>query len=223
MSAIGAGTVALTPKIDGPAAPAHASENGSSSTSSAPQGRSIDRAHAFLPVMMDAFQQGTTLRLVQSYADSGNLGSTAFTYDNALTIIAFLTRRTRDDMARAQVLGDGFLYAQAHDPTYSDGRLRQAYWVGPFTLPFASNSDYFVRPDGTVNLVGSPWFFQGSAVGDMAWAAISLALLHARTRVRRYLDGAVRLGNWIVDNAFSTIQFPRRTAPSRYRRTRVRA
>jgi len=113
-------------------------------------------------------------------SDSGDLGSPAFVYDNALTIIALLLSRT--DQSRATVLGDSFLYVQAHDPTRTDGRLRQAYWVGPFTLPFTSNDAYFVRPDGTVNLVGAPWFFQGSAVGDMAWAAIALAQLYARSR-----------------------------------------
>ena len=107
-------------------------------------------------------------------------------------------------MARAMLLGDSFLYAQAHDPTYADGRVRQAYWVGPFTLPFTSNDSYFVRGDGSVNLVGAPWFFQGSSVSDMSWVAIALARLFARTGKSRYLDGSIRLGQWIVDNAFDT-------------------
>jgi hypothetical protein len=165
---------------------------------------SLERAYMFLDFMMDAYQPGATLRLVQSYSDQQNLGSTAFVYDNALAIVAYLLRGKRDDTARARLLGDSLLYAQQHDPTYSDGRLRQAYWVGPFTLPFASNDAYFIRPDGSVNLVGAPFFFQGSAVGDMAWAAIALAQLFAGTRDRRYLDGAAALGNWIVDHAFDT-------------------
>jgi len=163
---------------------------------------SVNRAHEFLRLMMDAYQQGTTLRLVQSYSDSGDLGSTAFVADTALTIIARLQRHRKAELSRAALLGDSFLYAQAHDPIYTDGRLRAAYWVGPFTLPFAHNDAYFVRPDGTVNLVGAPWFFQGSGVADVAWAAIALGQLFARTDARRYLEGAVGLGNWIVDNAF---------------------
>jgi len=82
--------------------------------------------------------------------------------------------------------------------------VRQAYWVGPFTLPYASNDSYFVRGDGSVNPVGAPWFFQGSSVSDMSWVAIALARLFARTRKSRYLEGSRRLGNWIVDNAFDT-------------------
>jgi hypothetical protein len=165
---------------------------------------SLDKATAFLSFMLDAYQQGATLRLVQSYSDQQTLGSTAFTYDNALAILALLYRKKRDDLARARLLGDSFLYAQANDPNYSDGRLRQGYYVGPFDLGFARTSEFFIRADGKVNLVGEPFFFVGSAVGDMAWAAIALAQLHAFTRDARYLDGAVKLGRWIIDNAYET-------------------
>lgn len=153
---------------------------------------------------MDAYQQGQTPRLLQSFADSQELGSTAFVYDNSLAILAYLERGRRDDVARAMLLGDSFLYAQANDPTYTDGRVRQAYWVGPFTLSFASNASYFVRGDGYVNLVGAPWNFQGSSVSDMSWVANALAHLYARTGKSRYLNGSLRLGQWIVDNAYDT-------------------
>jgi hypothetical protein len=165
---------------------------------------SVKRAYGYLSFAMDAYQQDQTPRLVQSYTDSQQLGSTAFVYDNALTILAYLERGKRGDVARAMMLGDSFLYAQNNDPTYTDGRVRQAYWVGPFTLPFSSNDSYFVRADGSVNLVGAPWFFQGSSVSDMSWVATALAHLYARTREPRYLDGAVELGNWIVNNAYDT-------------------
>ena len=41
---------------------------------------------------MDLYACGSTLRLSQSYADQAGLLSTAFIYDNALTIIAYLKR-----------------------------------------------------------------------------------------------------------------------------------
>lgn len=166
--------------------------------------RSAARAYEYLSFAMDAYQQGQTPRLIQSYADSQQLGSTAFVYDNSLAILALLSRGKRDDVARAMLLGDSFLYAQQHDSAFSDGRLRQAYWVGPFNLSFANNDFYFVRPDGTVNLVGAPWFFTGSSVSDMSWVGIALARLFARTRISRYLDGAQLLGQWIIDNAYDT-------------------
>jgi hypothetical protein len=168
------------------------------------RGGAVDRAYEALIRMMDAYQQGATIRIIQSYSDTFGQGSTAFTYDNALAILAFLGRGKRDDVARARLLGDSFLYAQEHDSVYADGRLRQAYWVGPFSIPAGSADAYFVRADGTVNLVLAPWFFLGSSVGDMAWASIALTQLFARTRQRRYLDGALRLAHWIVDNAFDT-------------------
>jgi len=47
---------------------------------------SVNGAYAFLTQMMDAYAQGSTARLCQSYADQiagGTFFSTAFTYDNA--------------------------------------------------------------------------------------------------------------------------------------------
>jgi hypothetical protein len=54
---------------------------------------SIDGAYAFLTQMMDAYAQGNTVRLCQSYSDQiagGTFHSTAFTYDNALLVCAWL-------------------------------------------------------------------------------------------------------------------------------------
>jgi hypothetical protein len=180
-------------------------EDGLAADAGARRKDSVNRAYDYLSFAMDAYQDGRTLRLVQSFADSQQLGSTAFVYDNSLAILAYLERGKRDDVTRAMLLGDSFLYAQANDPTYADGRVRQAYWVGPFTLPFADNDSYFVRADGSVNLVGAPWFFQGSSVSDMSWVAIALARLFARTRKSSYLQGSLQLGQWIVNNAFDTV------------------
>lgn len=53
---------------------------------------SVNRAYDYLSFAMDAYQQDQTPRLVQSFSDSQGLGSTAFVYDNALTILAYLGR-----------------------------------------------------------------------------------------------------------------------------------
>ena len=201
VGAVGAAGAVSTSGLGGATASA---DQAATSQALISRGGAVDRAYGALIRMMDAYQQGTTIRIIQSYSDTFGQGSTAFTYDNALAILAFLGRGKRDDVARARLLGDSFLYAQEHDPAYADGRLRQAYWVGPFSIPAGSTDAYFVRPDGTVNLVLAPWFFLGSSVGDMAWASIALAQLFARTRQGRYLDGALRLAHWIVDNAFDT-------------------
>ncbi|MDC2954272.1 Tat pathway signal sequence domain protein [Streptomyces gilvifuscus] len=155
------------------------------------------RSSAFLAAAMDAYPEHGTIRLAQSYTDQAGLFSTAFTYDNALVILANLATGTADGRSRAVALGDALLYAQAHDPAHDDGRLRQAYNVGPYTFYDGSaQPDGFVRADGTAN-VGTQFGFTGTAVGDMAWAGIALSTLAGRTGRRRFLTGAVRIGEWI--------------------------
>lgn len=155
------------------------------------------RAQAFLAAAMDAYPDHGTIRLAQSYTDQAGLFSTAFTYDNALTILALLAGRSGDGTSRATVLGDALLYAQANDPDHDDGRLRQAYNVGPYTFYDGTpQPDGFVRADGKAN-IGWQFGFTGTAVGDMAWTGIALAALARRTGKRRFLTGAVRIGEWI--------------------------
>ncbi|MFI6853908.1 Tat pathway signal sequence domain protein [Streptomyces sp. NPDC050416] len=156
-----------------------------------------DRGRSFLAAAMDAYPDHGGIRLTQSYTDQAGLFSTAFTYDNALAILAHLAARRPESLARATALGDALLYAQTHDPAYDDGRLRQAYNVGPYTFYDGSlQPDGFVRADGTAN-VGTQFGFTGTAVGDMAWAGIALSALARRTGARRFLAGAVRIGEWI--------------------------
>ncbi|HLH08447.1 MAG TPA: hypothetical protein VKW78_14500 [Terriglobales bacterium] len=151
---------------------------------------SLDNAYDFLDAMMDAYATGSTVRLIQSYSDQIGLESTAFVYDNALAIMAYLLRGRGDDVARARTLGDGLLYAQTHDPNFSDGRVRQGYFVN--------------APDGNgayVQLALFPFYFTGMAVGDMAWSGMALAQLYRFTGDAKYLGtattGAIGLANFI--------------------------
>lgn len=147
---------------------------------------SVQNAYAFLDQMMDAYAQGNTVRLVQSYADQiagGTFFSTAFIYDDALLLLAYLTRGGQSDLARALVLGNALVYAQKNDAA-ADGRFRQAYFAGS-----ADSNGVFLKPGLS--------FFQGSAVGDVAWAGIALAQLYARTGIKDYLDAAVKAGTFI--------------------------
>jgi len=153
---------------------------------------SQQNAYLFLDTMMDAYAQGFTTRLSQSYSDELGLESTAFVYDNAVEIMARLLRASGQDLDRAKVLGNGLLYAQQTDPA-ADGRVRQAYFVD-----HADAQGAFIIPSGF------PFFFLGSATGDMAWTGMALAQLAHRTGISAYLDGAVRLGNWIFNNTFDT-------------------
>jgi hypothetical protein len=158
---------------------------------------SIGNAYLFLNQMMDAYAQGSTIRLCQSYCDQiagGTFFSTAFVYDNAVLALAYLARGKSGDLSRAQIVGDALLYAQNNDPA-NDGRFRQAYFAG-----VADSNGVYVT-------TGLP-FFQGSAVGDVAWAAIALAQLYKATRQSKYLNGALWAANFIETTTRDNVNVP---------------
>jgi hypothetical protein len=163
----------------------------------------VDRAFGYLNFVMDAYKTGTALRLLQSYNNESGLLTTAFVYDNALAVIAYLSRPSKANVARAKVIGDTFLWIQANDERFTDGRVRQAYAAGP--MLFYGGGPFFpgvVRDDGKSAFLW-PFGFSGSAVGDVAWTGLALAHLYAHTREKKYLDGAVALGTWIVTTSTS--------------------
>jgi hypothetical protein len=131
-----------------------------------------------------------TLRLLDSYATTATFddGDTAWTYDNALVLLAFLAHGAGEDLAAARVLADSLVYAQTHDPEFSDGRLRDAY-----------HAQAFVGADGKVNAAVS-----GSATGNMAWTVLALVRAWERLGERSYLEAAQRLGQWIFNQAYDT-------------------
>lgn len=176
---IGTAGVPLAHASDGNSLPDFNDPNNSIETS-------INNAYLFLDQMMDAYVQGSTTRLVQSYSDQqagGTFYSTAFIYDNALIALAYLARGKGDDLTRARIVGDAIVYAQNTDPA-GDGRFRQAYFAG---VP--DSNGVYVTPGLS--------YFQGSAVGDVAWSGIALAQLYARTGHKPYLDAAVKAATFI--------------------------
>jgi hypothetical protein len=146
--------------------------------------------------MMDAYASGNTVRLTQSYSDQlfAPFSAVAFTYDNAVAIQAYLASGCSADLQRAIVLGNGLIHAQATNFPFNDGRFAQAYYVN---VPDSSGA--FITP------AAFPFFFYTSAVGDQAWAGMALAQLYARTGNPAYLTAALNVGNWIVNNTYSTL------------------
>lgn len=156
---------------------------------------SVDRAFRFQNLMMDAYATGATVRLAQSYSDEA-LGATAFTYDNAVTIHAYLASGDPGLLQRAITLGDGLLYGQANPypfPGYNDGRFPQAFFVNTAA---ANGSGAYITP------AAAPFYFYGSSTGDQAWAGMALAQLYARTGQVRFLQAALLVANWIVSNTY---------------------
>jgi len=154
---------------------------------------SINKAFEFQEMMMDAYATGDTVRLTQSYSDAA-LGATAFTYDNAVSIHAYLLRGSADGLQRAEVLGNGLIYAQANNFPIADGRFGQAYFVN---VPTSDGA--YITP------AAFPYYFYTSAVGDQAWAGMALAQLYRRTGQAKYLTAALNVANWIVTNTYNTL------------------
>ena len=144
------------------------------------------------------------------------LRNLAFTYDNALALLAFLADGSDDSLRRARRIGDAFVYAASHDRTYNDNRacnqpvspltpdgarLRTAYAAGDIALPPGW------VPLGREDTVPIPGFYaeatkkfyeveqQALDTGNNAWALIALASLYKRTHEGSYRDMACRLGN----------------------------
>jgi hypothetical protein len=193
---LGVGAAATAGLISTSAVPlAHASVGPATGASTLQT--SIGNAYLFLNQMMDAYAQGSTIRLCQSYCDQiagGTFFSTAFAYDNALLAVAYLARGKSGDLTRAQIIGDALLYAQKNDPA-NDGRFRQAYFAG-------------VADSNGVYVTTGLSFFQGSAVGDVAWAGIALAQLYKATRQTKYLTGALWAANFIETTTRDNVNVP---------------
>jgi hypothetical protein len=144
--------------------------------------RSVAAGYLFLDQMMDRYATGPVPRLVQSFT-GGTLGRQRFTasetYDDALVIDAYLAAGSPAGRSRAEVIGNGLLYVQAHDPR-QDGRIRAAYAPAPLRRP----ADVTVTSPATL-------------AGNLAWAGQALVRLYAATGRRAYLTAAEAIGNWV--------------------------
>ncbi|HID61128.1 MAG TPA: hypothetical protein EYP49_00050, partial [Anaerolineae bacterium] len=147
-------------------------------------------AYSHLYAVMDKYATGEALRLLESYEDTDafNDGDTAWVYDNALVMLALMARGAEEDWARAKVLADSLVYAQNHDPDFTDGRLRDAY-----------HASAFIGQDGEAQ-VAAP----GSGVGNMAFATLALLRYWEAKEGDSYLEAATRLGQWIYDHTYDT-------------------
>ncbi|MGR3310133.1 MAG: hypothetical protein ACUZ77_05095 [Candidatus Brocadiales bacterium] len=135
------------------------------------------------------------------------LKNVAFTYDNTVALISFLARGTPDDLRRAALLADAFVYAQDLDRFWEDGRLRNAYQGGDLALPPGWKPNDL---EGTARLPAwwdceqQKWLENddqvGTSTGNMAWVMIGLLRAHKILGNVEYLSAAERLGSWIEEN-----------------------
>ncbi len=144
-----------------------------------------------------------SLRLLLSYVTDCSAGdrewavNQAYTYDNALAMLALLARGTSEDLRRARIIGDAFLYAQEHDRHHDDGRLRNAYSSGDI----ANHITGYARLPGWWDDDSLNWYeddYQvGSYTGEMAWVTLAWLTYDDVTRTSTYLQPAETLGEWI--------------------------
>jgi hypothetical protein len=132
----------------------------------------------------------------------------AFTYDNALALIAFTTA---GDWDRAKLLADAFVYAQGHDRYYTDGRLRNAYQSGDLIIApgwIPNNRVGTVRMPGWWNESAQKWYeeqeFVGSSTGNLTWVMIALLNYYEKRGGDQYLTTIITLGNWIETHTRDT-------------------
>lgn len=128
------------------------------------------------------------------------LENVAFVYDNALAGIALIACGEPDQARR---IADALVLAAAHDPSFKDGRLRNAYRSG------AISGDKVELP-GYWQSHGNYWsqdpYQTGTATGNVAWAALLLLNVYDNTHDRRYLDAAIAQLHWI--RAYTTGTHP---------------
>jgi hypothetical protein len=120
------------------------------------------------------------------------IATTAFVYDNALAVIALIACGNVSD---AKPIGNALSRAAHNDRTFHDGRIRNAYRAGPV-------GDHAPNLPGWWDAQAKIWAEDaaqdGTATGNVAWAALALLTLHQATQEAEYLAGARRLVDWVI-------------------------
>lgn len=187
---------------------------------------SRDRNPEGFTVYLDAIRlefgpKGTALRLAEPHfipsylaARSGQpdcyFRTACYCYDQALAICALVARGKPEDLRRAGLVADALVYAQQNDRLFSDGRLRNAYFIGDLAGVGLKGPVGQARLPGRWDYEKRKWFEDdyctSSDCGNMAWCLISL--LHyweatGRKEGSPYLQAARRMGDWIDRHGFS--------------------
>lgn len=139
------------------------------------------------PVMLRSYQ-----------TDNIYIQNAAFSYDNALAAMAFLSEGMKEE---AEEILDAFVYAAEHDRA-APGRVRNAYAAGDISsFPGWGNT---ARLPGWYDNTGGAWYedrYQaGSNVGNTSYAALALLQYDAKYGNTHYLETAKTLMNWVIEN-----------------------
>lgn len=131
--------------------------------------------------------------MIRSYdTDDIVLSNAAFTYDNALCAMAFLSAGDKED---AEEILDAFVYVVAHD-RYHPGWIRTAYAAD--TVCYGSDS---VKLPGWWDASVGQWYEDptqiGCDVGNTSYAVLALLQYDAIYGTDKYLSTAKALMDWV--------------------------
>ena len=136
--------------------------------------------------------------LLRSYdTDNIYISNAAYTYDNALTAMAFISDGRQSD---AEAVLDAFVYAVEND-RYKPDRIRNAYAAGDISAFPGWESG--ARLPGWYDNDDKEWYedrYQvGSNVGNTAYAALAMLQYDAAYGTDKYLAAAETLMDWVLD------------------------
>lgn len=127
--------------------------------------------------------------LLRSYDDAEAmpaLRTAAFTYDNALAVIALLGCGHRVEALR--------IGAALERAALRDTRVRNTYRAGAVDDKVLANGWW----DAAQNRWVEDAYQSGTATGNAAWTALALLALHEATADARWRDAAAKLAGWVV-------------------------
>ena len=140
---------------------------------------------------------------ISSEAQRERASDYAYLYDNALTAV-LLSRA--DAQAYAEIIADAIVFAQTHDRTFHDGRLRNTYNSGD---PVSDSGRSIVNKNVTISIPGfwqnGHWqedaYTVSTSTGNMAWAILALcetAKNAAEDKRAEYLEAAARAADFVL-------------------------
>ncbi|MBR6707744.1 MAG: hypothetical protein IKI84_13875 [Clostridia bacterium] len=137
--------------------------------------------------------------MLRSYVtDDPVLHSTAYTYDNALAAMAFLSAGRR---AGAEMILDSFVYAVENDRDWP-GQIRNAYAAGDITAFPGWQSG--ARLPGWAEAGTGAWHEDpvqtGLGTGNTCYAALALLQYDAVYGSEKYLNTAALMMDWVLEN-----------------------
>ena len=132
---------------------------------------------------------------IRSYdTEQKELKNTAYTYDNALAAMAFLSA---DEKEYAETILDAFVFAVNHD-RYQNGRIRNSYIAGDIS----AFPGYHSRTRFATYWSNSGWaedaYQVGCNVGNTSYAVLALLQYDKKYQTDKYLDTAKTLMDWIL-------------------------